>query len=60
MNTRRNFWIDDALYRAVQRAAAQEGALEGRTVSVAEFVRRALAERVRQSLVPGQSDSSSG
>ena len=44
---RRNIWIPAELWACVQAAAAQAGVDEGKPVSVAEWVRRALEAALR-------------
>lgn len=41
-------WPDEALWRRVEKAAAEEGAKEGRTVSVAEWLREAARLRLER------------
>jgi len=45
--TRRNLVIPDDLYTQIQKAAADEGARQGRPVSVSEWVRGVLREAVK-------------
>jgi len=45
--SRRNIWIPDELWARVQEAAAQAWVDEGKPVSVAEWVRRALTKALR-------------
>ena len=45
--TRRNIYMPDALWRAMQKAALQASRKQGRPVSVAELVRDALSENFR-------------
>lgn len=45
--TRRNLVIPDDLYAKIQKAAANAGSKQGRTVSVSEWVRGVLEKAVK-------------
>jgi len=46
--TRRNFYLPDDLWRDMKRAAAAASREQGRKVSVAEWVREAVAQKLRR------------
>jgi len=46
--TRRNIYLPDDLWAAIQRAAADEGARKGHTVSASEWIRKALTKEVEK------------
>jgi Arc/MetJ-type ribon-helix-helix transcriptional regulator len=45
---RRNIWLPDDLWAAVIEAAARETIATGRQVSAAEYIRRAVDERLER------------
>jgi hypothetical protein len=45
-NERRNIWIPEALWRAVQQAAREVALARGERYTASEFVREALAEKL--------------
>lgn len=44
--TRHNLSISDELWAACERAAAEAGAKQGKPMSVSEWIRRAILERL--------------
>lgn len=39
---KRTFYVQDGLWRQLQQAAADMGAIEGKPISISEIIRRAL------------------
>lgn len=46
-NKRRCLWIPDELWERIQKAAAQQGAKEGKPVAVAEWIRQAIEKALK-------------
>jgi len=45
-NYRRNLWIQPELWERIKRAAATETAERGQTVSMSEWIRQAIEQRL--------------